>query len=59
MISSSGGKSDGHLIKCKLGDHAGNDHGTIEPPKASHIKKDLEKQRQEQLKKRMDAGFAL
>ena len=31
---------DGFLVQCKLKDQAGNDHGEIEPPKATHVEQD-------------------
>ena len=41
---------DGYMLKCKLGDHAGNSHGTIKPPKTTHIKQDKEDERKQNLR---------
>lgn len=40
---------DGYMVKCKLGDNAGNDHGEIDPPKTTHLEQDKKDKKDKEL----------
>ena len=50
---------DGMLMKCKLGDHAGNKHGEMKPPKMTHMKQDQKDQAVKALEAARQLGSAV
>tara|TARA_Y100000385_G_C13057016_1_gene622515 strand:- start:462 stop:1571 length:1110 start_codon:yes stop_codon:yes gene_type:complete len=49
---------DGFLVQCKLNDQAGNDHGEIEPPKATHVEQDKKDKKDKNLEEARKNGEA-
>lgn len=47
---------DGLMVKCKLTDKSGNDHGVVKPPKNTHIAQDIKDQREKENAKRAENG---
>lgn len=50
---------DGYLVKCKLGDHAGNDHGKMKPPKVTHVEQDRKINKEKELEEARKQGLAM
>lgn len=47
---------DGYLMKCTLGDHAGNDHGKMVPPKVTHMAQDKKDHKDKEIKDKKARG---